>query len=407
MSVLTPAESVDDLNLIPSTDRVSPESIVRVLNEKQMVHKIVLTGGPCAGKTTSMERLTEHFEKLGYRVYVVPEVATLMFTGGVRRCDLETPRQVFHFQENMIKIMMALEDGYYSMAKDSGQKSILFCDRGTLDCFAYMDKEVWQAILDENGWSIVQLRDKRYDCVVHLITAAIGAEAHYTNENLARAETPEEARDKDEKLRQAWVGHPYLVVVDNSTGFEEKLERVVDVVTQRLEGRKESQYSKRKYLLNYESVPPSHMFPVAHEDFYTEYIYLRTDSSDDHCAIRKRGNATSYTYTLIARQGTDPETRKSLTGREYVTLLKKKDNSRHAVIQKRRYFLWDNKCFHIDWFVQPKRANEICFLQVYAGEGVKQPKLPDFLQVGREVTDERDYSMFMFSDPEYNLPPKA
>ena len=37
----------------------------------------------------------------------------------------------------------------------------------------------------------------------------------------------------DERLRQSWLGHPYLVVVDNSTGFDEKLARVVDVVQNR------------------------------------------------------------------------------------------------------------------------------------------------------------------------------
>lgn len=77
------------------------------------------------------------------------------------------------------------------MALNSGQKSVLFCDRGTLDgsgmvvvvvlssSSAYMERSVWQAILDENGWTNVQLRDKRYDCVVHMVTAAWGAPQFY------------------------------------------------------------------------------------------------------------------------------------------------------------------------------------------------------------------------------------
>lgn len=41
-----------------------------------------------------------------------------------------------------------------------------------MDGSAYTTDEVWQAILDETGWSTIQLRDRRYEAVVHMITAA-------------------------------------------------------------------------------------------------------------------------------------------------------------------------------------------------------------------------------------------
>jgi Tfp pilus assembly protein PilE len=39
--------------------------------------------------------------------------------------------------------------------------------------------------LDLNNYNIVYLRDKRYDVVLHLVTAADGAEKFYTLENNA------------------------------------------------------------------------------------------------------------------------------------------------------------------------------------------------------------------------------
>jgi hypothetical protein len=42
---------------------------------------------------------------------------------------------------------------------------------------------MWQALLDETGWSTIQLRDRRYEAVIHLVTAADGAEEFYTSEN--------------------------------------------------------------------------------------------------------------------------------------------------------------------------------------------------------------------------------
>ena len=46
--------------------------------------KIVLTGGPCAGKTTALARLSAFLNERGFRVFTVPEAATMLFTNGVR-----------------------------------------------------------------------------------------------------------------------------------------------------------------------------------------------------------------------------------------------------------------------------------------------------------------------------------
>ena len=37
--------------------------------------------------------------------------------------------------------------------------------------------------MDENNWNEVYLRDKRYDLVVHMVTAANGLEQYYTLKN--------------------------------------------------------------------------------------------------------------------------------------------------------------------------------------------------------------------------------
>ena len=47
------------------------------------IYRLVLTGGPCAGKTSAMARLRGYLESRGFRVFVVPEAATLLFNGGL------------------------------------------------------------------------------------------------------------------------------------------------------------------------------------------------------------------------------------------------------------------------------------------------------------------------------------
>ena len=38
--------------------------------------KIVLTGGPCSGKSSSLKYITKKLSNIGFKVYTVPEVST-------------------------------------------------------------------------------------------------------------------------------------------------------------------------------------------------------------------------------------------------------------------------------------------------------------------------------------------
>ena len=70
---------------------------------------------------------------------------------------------------------MNLEDRFMDLAKNENKHSVLLCDRGLMDGSAYVNDEMWQAIMDEVGMSPSQLRDKRYDAVIHMTTCADGA----------------------------------------------------------------------------------------------------------------------------------------------------------------------------------------------------------------------------------------
>ena len=57
------------------------------------------------------------------------------------------------FQINLMKLQMSLEDNFIQIAMTSDQPTIILCDRGVMDGSAYTEENVWQAILDETGWS--------------------------------------------------------------------------------------------------------------------------------------------------------------------------------------------------------------------------------------------------------------
>ena len=88
------------------------------------------------------------------------------------------------------------------------QHVVVLVDRGLLDGSAYVSKTAWQALLDELGTSTIMLRENRYDAVLHMVTAADGADPFYgAINNTARYESTAEAIDKDKKLREAYMGH--------------------------------------------------------------------------------------------------------------------------------------------------------------------------------------------------------
>ena len=85
---------------------------------------------------------------------------------------------------------MALEDFFLETAIDAEQKTVILCDRGVMDGRGFTTDKVWQALLDDTAWSTIQLRDRRYEAVVHMVTAADGAAEFYTDvNNEARYET--------------------------------------------------------------------------------------------------------------------------------------------------------------------------------------------------------------------------
>jgi predicted ATPase len=191
------------------------------------IHRIVLTGGPCAGKSSALDRVGAWLADCGIQVFRVPEASTLLLGGGI---DLAgRPRPVLQaFQRGIVEVQLALEDAFSRLARASEKASVLLIDRGIPDGFAYLAESEWAELLDEMGLVHHELRDRRYDAVVHLTTAAIGAEAHYgMTTNPRRYETLEEARGVDERLRAAWLGHPRASVIDNATDFETKMHGVL------------------------------------------------------------------------------------------------------------------------------------------------------------------------------------
>ena len=193
------------------------------------IYKFVITGGPCAGKTTALNILRKALTERGFKVLTAPESATEIFSIGLSLT--ETPQLTI--QDLILKKMLHSENFVENIANTldfNNENIIIFCDRGILDSKAYTPYEDFITVLDNNGLNEEEAI-KRYDAVFHLVTAANGAEEFYTLENnSARFETAEEALALDLRTLNAWQTHPNLYVFDNSTNFDEKMNRLISKV---------------------------------------------------------------------------------------------------------------------------------------------------------------------------------
>jgi len=369
------------------------------------VWRLVLTGGPCGGKTTAQITLSTIFESMGWRVFRVPETATILLGGGVSFSLLDDEQRL-DFQENLLKTMFQLEDTYFSLASTQKRNCLVICDRGAMDASAYLPREDWEEILDKNSLNEVDIRDNRYDQVVHLVSAAIGAEDHYTrSNNKTRTEDIELAQTNDRLVGEAWVGHPYYDRIDNSTDFETKMRRLCRAVTARLhiphaEELLNSDSKKKKFLVECESLEPTIEKPWPRfRDFQVHHDYLPCFPNGPQARIRRRGRHGKWMYTHTVRKevaGEMVETRTNVSRQIYDQLLAQADRESNVTIEKtRRCFVWQNQIWQLDIYSTPHPG--LMLLETYSALPTDQLTMPDFLTIKREVTGEPSYSMFNLS----------
>jgi len=370
------------------------------------VYKVVLTGGPCGGKTTGQSRLCTFFENLGWKVFRVPETASILLSGGVKFTDLSAEGAI-QFQENLLKTMIQIENTFFTLAESFNRDCIVICDRGTMDPSAFVSKEVWERLMKSNGWNPVELRDTRYNQIIHMVSSAKGAEDFYTvQDHNCRSENLELAQALDDRAAEAWIGHPYFDVIDNSTEFDTKLRRMISAVCQRTGldtgDRLEINARKVKYLVR--TLPDNSRFPPF-EDFDVIHDYMQTNSRKTQARLRKRGQKDRWSYTLTVRRpevrGQVVEVKTNITTRDYFNMLEQRDPFHLTIFKKRRCFLYNNQYFQLDIYQEPchPRCQGLMFLETYTTQSLEelQTKLPDFLDIVSNVTGDPSHSMYNLS----------
>ncbi len=188
----------------------------------QNVHprrRIVLTGGPGAGKTAILELARKYFCR---HVHVLPESASLLFGGGFPRLPSDPGRMAA--QRAIFYVQRELERS----VDDESEPAITLCDRGTLDGIAYWPQDA-QSFLQAVGTTQAE-QIARYDAVIHLRTPTVG----FDHSNPLRIENAQQAMELDKRIEDAWAGHPRRIFVEASADFLEKAMQTLHVLRDEL-----------------------------------------------------------------------------------------------------------------------------------------------------------------------------
>ena len=357
------------------------------------ITRIVLTGGPAAGKTTLISRIFKEFKSEdGWKVITIPETATDLIAGfGIRpfgNCISMELFQYFVVSDQLHKEKMALA-GAELVPED---KILIIYDRAVMDDKAYVSDEDFKKTIEHFGKTEDEIL-AGYDAVLHLSTCAKGAEYAYNLGNAARSESIEEARHLDDLTLRAWSRHPARYIIDNSEDFEAKIDRAISQIY-RILGESAPEPGKRKFLVK---MPDCEILEKAHDvqpiDMMQTYLLSSEPGLERRIRQQRSGGLPMYFYTQkrIAEDGTRWVTEKPISEKDYVGYLMEADLRLHSVRKRKYRFVYDGRRMELDIY---PFSDDKAVLFVYGGDAA----LPPELELIREVSNEDEYKNRALAD---------
>ena len=356
------------------------------------IPKYAITGGPVSGKTSLPPFLVDQLAKAGIKAFIVPESATHVFGIGH---DLKDPSLQEKILQTQLFFEKQAEEAASYFVEKTGRRAIIYCDRGIFDSKAYMSEKKFKALLEKYKLDYVHTRDQRYKGIIHLDTTAKGKEEIYLKEffgNPHRSESLEEARRRDDQVKQSWNGAPHIWAIDNSTGFDEKKQRAVNYILH-MEGMPEPKEIEFKYLIDPRF--KRSMIKEYRTDVSIEQTYLSNSNPNIEERIRKRGQYNSFVFIHTLKQREiQGEWESFLEASEYKKLLGRRIVEKEQIRKIRSLFMSENQYFEFDTFAQKIDTVGHRILELEVTDRQTTPKLPEWIQpyVVKEVTNDPFYS---------------
>ena len=266
------------------------------------IYKIVLTGGPCAGKTTILENVKHLLKKSRYYVITIDETARTLIKGNLSPSG--SYEHILNFQEDVFKYQLLKEQIAYNHAKSLiNTKSsllefkkgiIILQDRGLMDNRAYLSHQDYTNLINKFNFNELELVNS-YDLIIDLISIATTNPELYETDN-ERYETKDMAAKRDEITSGACLLHRNLTVIKPTETIEEKTSLVYQNIIDFIKNK------EKEELETFEIIDKNFYLPKLEEDNSRTIklisYYIKNNNSNKYILHRKTyQNHTSFILT--------------------------------------------------------------------------------------------------------------
>jgi CYTH domain-containing protein len=211
--------------------------------------------------------------------------------------------------------------------------------------------------------------------------------------NRVRAESLKEAKFYDEKTSEAWTGHPHLRIIDNSTGLDEKIDRLMEEIYAFI-GVPLPLEIERKFLIKMPNIVDiTKLISCAKIEIIQ--TYLCSENPDEVRRIRQRGSNGDFVYYYTIKKSITPikrvEVERKITKEEYLSLLMEAETSLRQIKKTRYCFTWNNIYYELDIY---PFWNDKAIIEIELTSEKQIVNMPNFIELIKEVTDDNKYSNY-------------
>lgn len=348
-----------------------------------------------------------------YKVLLVPELVTITAMGGHDIRPPKDPKQHVAFSVNpnqkslLLSHQIKLEDYFINLARLTPDRdAVVVFDRGYLDNMAYMTKEAFDLYIKTTGVNLEEIRDSRYDMVIHMVTAANGAPQHYTlANNKARSEGIELAIAIDNKIKEVWNGHPnhmqafVIRIIGNEVTFNEKVAKVYNSIFGLIDFPKDVNYV-RKFLVD-PSFSLDSISEVSNKQTFKQTLNFLNEPETELRATmpglphisyvtkretEKGKKAYYYVLRILSEKAEERmEIKRTISKEDYQhRMMALGDQSRHPLHCSITIFAYGTAIYNLHKY--KFGSKKICILRIMSTSAKGQCEIPPFIPVLEDIT---------------------
>lgn len=265
------------------------------------IYKIVLTGGPCAGKTTVLEYVKDFIKNKkndDFNLITVSESATELIKSGIFPRDF---KRMYDFQDIIFEYQKAKESSECRGITNKNKDYVILYDRALIDNKAYLDsQDEFDCLLKKYDCREIDLLDS-YDLLIDLVSVANCDEKKYsTLSNDARYESLEDAKISDIKTSNAWLGHRNYFSINSDVSMEEEANDIIKLIDDFITNKKS--YDSKKMMVVFKEGKEKEFFKKYNINnskiIDVEEMHLNVSYCDSVIFKRTYNNSTSFTIKV-------------------------------------------------------------------------------------------------------------